>query len=609
MAYQVNKFNGTLFATVEDGTIDTTADLRFIGKNYAGYGEVQNENFLHLLENFANNTAPPKKLNGQIWYDTSTKKLKFYDGSIWRVAGGAEVSDTAPTGLQVGEFWWDTTAKQLYSWSGTEYVLVGPAANPDLASSTVLAEVVKDTSNNNHAVLKFLIGGDAQKVVAVMSQTEFNLSAADIAKPGMANFSVIKKGITLTNTNSIGVGQNSYNMWGTASDSVRLAGRPASDYLLKDQNNFPTLQIGDEGYRLGDDANLRVFVEPGTEDVIFEHQQGDDPNAVNVFKFRFTNPFSLAETDLAVFNKTGIVPGNTDRFDLGTSLDRWKNIYGIKGWFDELDVVNAIAGNTVGTHRGSVLATADSQILVNADTKQIGYAGANLVGTLTGSCTGSSSSAQSALQLTGLDPSILVPATTVATIPVRDSSGNIYANQFIGVVDRSERLRINNAAVDPTWNSSTASTQYRSAKTTATAYTIAARDAQGDLYAVLFQGTATAARYADLAEKYLADAEYEVGTVVMVGGEKEVTAGTSGKRALGVVSANPAFMMNKDLEGGTYVALKGRVPVKVYGRVNKGDELVAGENGLAVVGENKVFAIALEDNDEPGIKLVEAVVL
>ena len=84
MSYQVNRFNGTLVTTVADGTIDSTTDLRLIGKNYAGYGEVQNENFLHLLENFANTTAPPKKLSGQIWYDTATKKLKFYDGSIFR---------------------------------------------------------------------------------------------------------------------------------------------------------------------------------------------------------------------------------------------------------------------------------------------------------------------------------------------------------------------------------------------------------------------------------------------------------------------------------------------------------------------------------------------
>jgi hypothetical protein len=70
-------------------------------------------------------------------------------------------------------------------------------------------------------------------------------------------------------------------------------------------------------------------------------------------------------------------------------------------------------------------------------------------------------------------------------------------------------------------------------------------------------------------------------------------------------------MMNKDLEGGTYIALKGRVPVKVNGTVKKGDRLTAGDNGCAVVvNECKdVFAIALESSEDAGIKLIEAVVL
>ena len=79
MAYQLDRFNGTFLVNVDDGSIETNStDLRFVGKNYAGYGEVQNENFLHLLENFANTTPPPKVINGQIWYDTANKKLKFY---------------------------------------------------------------------------------------------------------------------------------------------------------------------------------------------------------------------------------------------------------------------------------------------------------------------------------------------------------------------------------------------------------------------------------------------------------------------------------------------------------------------------------------------------
>jgi len=148
--------------------------------------------------------------------------------------------------------------------------------------------------------------------------------------------------------------------------------------------------------------------------------------------------------------------------------------------------------------------------------------------------------------------------------------------------------------------------------TAATANTIALRDSSGNLTATVFSGTATSARYADLAEKYLADANYEPGTVVMVGGTQEVTASQPGFRALGAVSTNPAYMMNSNLENGTYIALKGRVPVKVYGPVNKGDQLTTGKEGTAIVwGQNSTnaFAIALETNTNTDIKLVECVIL
>ena len=124
---------------------------------------------------------------------------------------------------------------------------------------------------------------------------------------------------------------------------------------------------------------------------------------------------------------------------------------------------------------------------------------------------------------------------------------------------------------------------------------------------------ATSAQYADLAEKYLPDAEYPVGTVVMIGGDAEVTACEPGRRAIGAISANPAYEMNSGLEGGVFVALKGRVPVFVAGPVVKGHDLVADTRGTAVMNSDYVggipFAIALETNDDPGIKLVEALVL
>jgi len=130
-------------------------------------------------------------------------------------------------------------------------------------------------------------------------------------------------------------------------------------------------------------------------------------------------------------------------------------------------------------------------------------------------------------------------------------------------------------------------------------------------FAVIY-GTSTSARYADLAEKYLADAEYPVGTVMMVGGEAEVTASNWGSRAIGVVSANPAYIMNDDLEGGTAIALKGRVPVRIIGAIRKGDRIIASAGGLASAGvahSNDVIGIALESNSDISEKLVECVIL
>jgi hypothetical protein len=115
-----------------------------------------------------------------------------------------------------------------------------------------------------------------------------------------------------------------------------------------------------------------------------------------------------------------------------------------------------------------------------------------------------------------------------------------------------------------------------------------------------------------LAEKYLSDSEYDVGTVMMVGGDKEVTASKLGSRAIGVISENPAYMMNSELVDGVYIALKGRVPVKVIGPVAKGSRLIAGDDGTARVpgiSFDNVFAIALETSTDDGIKIIEAIIL
>ena len=599
MAYQVDKFNGAFFVSVEDGTIDTTSDLRFVGKNYAGYGEVQNENFLHLLENFSNTTAPPKVVTGQIWFDSANKKLKFYDGSRFKLAGGAEVSTTAPSGLTTGDFWWDSAAKQLYAWTGTEFALIGPEASPDLGSSIVSAAVVKGTVGTAvgpHTILK-VIADD--KVIGIFSKTSFTL---DNAQNAIDDFTVIKKGFTLAKSQT-GVSTDDYVMWGTANNAARLGGFSADQYIKQGENSFTgEVQFYDPGLTVGDGNDFRLRVEGGDE-VIVENRLG------NPITFRITVVETTDERDIAVITSTGVVPGNDNVYSLGASGSRWNNVYATT---HTGNLVGNVTGNSSGVHTGNVLAS-DNTVMINAATKQIGFAGAAIVGTLTGSVTGTASAATNASKLNDLDPSATVPGTAVATIAVRNSSGNLVANQFVGIADKTDKLFLDktDAVVDPAWNDATTSTKYRTARLSATAYSIAARDSGGNIAAVLFQGTATSARYADLAEKYIADADYEIGTVVVIGGTAEITASQYGELAIGVISENPAYMMNSELEGGVYVALKGRVPVKVKGTVRKGDRLVASDWGCAQVAQDRldVFAIAIESSDTEDVKLIEAVVL
>jgi hypothetical protein len=140
----------------------------------------------------------------------------------------------------------------------------------------------------------------------------------------------------------------------------------------------------------------------------------------------------------------------------------------------------------------------------------------------------------------------------------------------------------------------------------------------GSVYANFYYGTAQYAEYADLAEKYLPDSEYEPGTVVVFGGDEEITTTTefADSAVAGVISTDPAFLMNQKLDGGLPLALRGRVPVKVTGPVNKGDSLVTSTvPGYAQsVGKDKtygqaVFAKAIVTDLSEGEKVIEAVIL
>jgi hypothetical protein len=554
MAYSIDTYSGGKTFVVEDGTIDSSLDIKLIGKNYAGYGEVQNENFVHLTENFAGVTQPPRPLSGQIWYDTSAKKIKFYDAAAakFRAIGGAEVADTAPTGLSTGDFWWDSSNKQLNTWNGTAFTLVGPQGLAGLGTTELKSEKVTDTTAAIHGIIKAFVNGD---VVFVISSDEFTLSS----ESAITGFDKIRQGITLIDTIDAdeGITSSDHAFWGTASNSLKLNGFTDTDFVKVD--DYGTFE--DAGFTVGDSDDLLIKIDTdGTTALIKNTQSSTIRFQTTVLTNTFT-PLEIIGMDL--------LPGLTSVTDIGSTTKRFASVY---------------ADAFIGT--ASTATNADN---LNVD-------GSYFLATIA-------------------TPTI----ANKTSIVVRDSLGYINAGGFNGnATSATTAERANKLLVD--------NTTFREATVDSSGIgspdTVAVRDGDGNLNANIFQGVATSALFADLAEKYLPDQEYDVGTVVSVGGDAEVTACNLLDRAFGAVSANPAFKMNDGLVGGVYIALKGRVPVKVIGAVKKGDKLIAAANGCAGAAASLLknqtlkasnfpdtFAIALESNDDEGVKLVEAIII
>ena len=153
MAYIVNKFSGAQLIVLEDGTIDTSTSLGLVGRNYVGYGETQNENFVFLLENFANESPPSRPLQGQIWFNTTTNLTYAYDGATWSPIGAAVLSATAPTDSNAGALWLDITANQLKIYTGAAWTLIGPEVVAGFGSTRARATSLDDSVGNPRPVV------------------------------------------------------------------------------------------------------------------------------------------------------------------------------------------------------------------------------------------------------------------------------------------------------------------------------------------------------------------------------------------------------------------------------------------------------------------------
>ena len=211
MAYTINKTDGTKLVTLRDGTVDVaTTDLALFGKGYAGFGERLNENFVKMLENFANTTAPANKIRGQLWYDTLSNQIKVWNGSKFKPVGSSTTSASQPTNANTGDMWFDTNNSQLYVYSGTAWILIGPTAVAGSGVTQVSSETIRDNVGVNKGILK-LITNDV--IVGIVSAEEFTPQTA------IAGFALIKKGITL----STAISNNRFNGIADSADSLNVS--------------------------------------------------------------------------------------------------------------------------------------------------------------------------------------------------------------------------------------------------------------------------------------------------------------------------------------------------------------------------------------------------
>jgi hypothetical protein len=628
MAYTINKTNGLKLTTVDDGAVNSSAcDLTLIGKNYAGYGQVVNQSFVKLLENFANSKQPSSPLTGQIWYDTTSRKIKFFNGSEFKGLPALESSQAEPTTLKEGDFWYNESLKKLYYFNGSNYTLIGPQYSDLSGNSTITPVVLKDTDGFSHYVLSHQIQSYSDPAsittVAITSNDEFTIG---LATP-VAGFSGIRQGITLVGADNTGVSASASSgepmLWGTAADSLQLGGEIAGNYVTKADPRFSSGVFINSANGLSINTNnLKLYIDQTTGPRITSDQTSIAFDATaggslyNVLNIDVASGLRLLPTT-AVGQVT----------DIGSASKKFDNIYANNFFGTFSGTVTGIASTATNANRlttartitlgqdlsGSVSFDGSANVILNAtvvaassSTSATKWATPRTL-TLSGDLTGSASfdgSSNFTLTATVAQNTIALGTDTVGLYVAQGAtsgfgiSGNVAVERGIFTVSLASTSswitgvsNYNNTLVYRDSFGNFGSNEISAIKFIGTPTVVnivkAGTTGIGDIgqtgnrfgtvWANTFTGVASTALYADLAENYLSDAEYEPGTILQIGGEKEVTICSTyeSEMVVGIVSTNPAYLMNSGLEGGVAIALKGRVPCKVKGPIKRGDILVS----------------------------------
>lgn len=295
---------------VQDQSLNNQTSLTFVGRNYAGYGPIVANDFLHLLENFAAPTAPSSPVQGQLWYDTTVSTLKVYDGTSWSSAGSLKKSATAPevsNSLQ-GDLWVDTANSQLYLFSGSNWILVGPQFSAGTLTGPIVENII-DTNNITHSVVCMYSANSTTGTsyrITIISKDTFT------PKLAIQGFTTINQGVNLS---TIDATSGATRFWGTASSADALlinnTAVSSSNFLRSDAvslTNFPLSIRNNSGISVGSDLGFNIGTN-GNSTVFYSKNSTSTSNNV---KFSFNNNGVVTSTLYAdSTGKVGIGPNNT----------------------------------------------------------------------------------------------------------------------------------------------------------------------------------------------------------------------------------------------------------------------------------------------------------
>ena len=649
MAYTINLTDGTVFATVNDGTVNTSSSVTLVGKNYAGYGEFLDENFIQMLENFAKTTAPAAPLTGQIWFNKTNNLLNVYNGSAFKTLSITTASASAPSSNVQGDLWYDTTNQQLNVYTGAAFLVVGPAYTSASGTAGAIPETVNDSGATPHFVTSIYVNNVR---VAIYS----NDATFTAAAPTSTLFPTIFKGVTMSNATGTNMSGNligSGNVIVTTNASTVMATFTGTGANIAGYGNITgNITAGNiltaglisatgniTGGNVLGGANVNATLFTGTTVSVSGNITGGNVlGGANVNATTHTGTTVSVSGNITGGNVLGGANVNATTHT-GTTVSVSGNINA--GNVLTVGTVSA-TGNVSGNFflgNGSQLtgvAAAASAAQIENGTSNIKFSGSG------GSAT---------INIGGTSNVIVIDTTTiyanVANVQsiVKNSAnavGNVgsttnYFNQIF--VDRVNATTVSAAGnvtggnvifgsgiISGTGNI-TAGNVITSGTTgilSVNTITHTGSNAIGNIgsstsYFNQVFATATTALYADVAERFWADEILEPGTVVELGGRAEITRSLEelSENVFGVISTRAAYLMNGGAgENDTHppVAMTGRVPVKVVGVVQKGDRLVSAGAGIAraaQAGEATAFNVigrSLVDKPTPESATIEAIV-